>query len=101
MHSLVKLEYMLAWVSNSDRGRAIAKACLSATRVCYGRCIALRFAQHSCDSNAARDALVQRICKSCLPLVLLFVGLRLHRGYLSDDHHRAVSIASSVFCRAL
>ena len=61
VHSLVKLEYMLAWVSNSDRGRAIAKACFSATRVCYGRCIALRFAQHSCDSNAAGDALVQRI----------------------------------------
>ena len=59
--SLVKLEYMLAWVSDSDRVRVIAKAYLSATTVCYGRCIALGFAQHSCDSNAAGDALAQRI----------------------------------------
>ena len=60
MHSLVKLEYMWAWVSNNDRDRAIPKACLSATKVCFGRCIALKFAQHSCGSNAAGDALVQR-----------------------------------------
>ena len=61
VHSLVKLAYMMAWVSNSDRARAIAKACLSATKVCYERCIALGFAQHSCDSGAAGDALAQQI----------------------------------------
>ena len=60
MHSLVKLEGMMASVSNSDRGRAVPKACLSAKKVCYGRCIALGFAQHSRDSDAAGDALVQR-----------------------------------------
>ena len=59
MHSLVKLEYITASVSNSDRGRAIAKACLSATIVCYGRCIAPRSGPHSCDSSAAEDALAQ------------------------------------------
>ena len=61
VHSLVKLECMMAAVSNSDRARAIAKACLSATKVCYGRCIALGFAQHSCDSDDAGDALAQQI----------------------------------------
>ena len=58
--SLVKLECMMASVSNSDRGRATPKSCLSATKVCYGRCIALGFAQHSYDANAAGDALAQR-----------------------------------------
>ena len=57
--SLVKLECMSAWVSNSDRDRAIPKACLSATKVCYGRCIALGFALRSWDSNAAGDALAR------------------------------------------
>ena len=59
MQSLVRLEYITASVSNSDRGRAIAKACLSATIVGYGKCIAPRSAPHSCDSSAAVDALSQ------------------------------------------
>ena len=50
----------MASVSNSDHGRAVPKACLSATKVCYGRCIALGFAKHSYDANAAGDALAQR-----------------------------------------
>ena len=33
VHSLEKLECIMASVSNSDRARAIAKACLSATKV--------------------------------------------------------------------
>ena len=60
VHSLVKPEYMMASVSNSGRDHAIAMDCLSATRVCYGRCIALGFAQHSCDSDAAEGVLAPR-----------------------------------------
>ena len=58
--SLVKLECMMASVSNSDRGRATPKACLSATNVCYGICIAPEFDQDSDHSIAAGDAPAQR-----------------------------------------
>ena len=62
---------MSASVSNSDRGRATPKACLSATKVCYGRCIAPEFAQHSYDSNAAGDAPV--MCKVMGPSVSILI----------------------------
>ena len=60
VHSLVRLVYIMALVSSIDHDRAIANVCLSATKVCYGRYIALGFAQHSYDSTAARYALAQR-----------------------------------------
>ena len=60
VHSLVRLVYIMALVSNIDHDRAIANVCLSATKVCYGRYIALGFAQHSCDSCAAGDTLAPR-----------------------------------------
>ena len=83
----------MASVSNSDRARAIAKACLSATTVCYGRCIALGFAQHSCDSDAAGDALAQQTWRNCPPLLVLCLGSKSHRAYLSDRLHAFFSIA--------
>ena len=60
VHSHVKLECMMAWVSSNDHDRAIPRACLSAMKVCNGRCIAVKFVQHSCNSSAAGDALVER-----------------------------------------
>ena len=97
LHWLLRLEYMLAWVSNNDLGRAIARVCLSATKVCYGRCIASRFVLHSWHSHAVRGALGQWTWRKQLPLCLLLFGSRQRRINLSGQYYHILSICSSCF----